>query len=400
MSSPSNPIAQFQPEAWTSAGSDALKVFITDPQGAVPLPTLFTYPIFGDSETIYGYRDLVIFVCFDHHTFKPFLNVKYSEKLDDPEIVDLKAKLLSFLPKSTIYKDEGEWVDLIAKEKETYSIPGVKYASFSKSGTEYDIYKINLKEEAGLELHLRLQILVLLFIEAGTYIDAGDELWEVYVLYEKNDNDLPSIVGFSTAYNYWKYPGHIKFDNNEVEIRKKISQFIIFPTHQGQGLGQKFYSSLYSKWLEDSNVTEVVIEDPNEGFDDLRDRADLQRLKSSLNWADISTTTATPEWILEQRAKLKLEKRQFSRLIEMILLYKLKNKLGLDTKKDVRLFIKRRIFEKNKEGLSSLDDNTKKDKLQTAYLALEEDYYRILDGVKFGTKRAADLLENDTKRQK
>lgn len=252
-----------------------------------------------------------------------------------------------------------------------------------------------MKSEIGYELHQRLQILVLLFIEAGSFIDAKDELWNLYVFYEKGnskDNSEPSIVGFTTAYNYWKYPGAEKFDSANHEVRIKISQFIILPMYQGQGLGQLFYTHLFNKWLKDDSIIEVVIEDPNESFDDLRDRADLKRLNEDpeFDFNDV-TTTVDKNWIEKTRKRLKLEKRQFSRLLEIILLYKLKQGGFPDiTKKDVRLFIKKRLYDKNKEGLATLDDNTKKDKLQTAYQALEEDYYRILGELKLNIKRKSD----------
>lgn len=73
--------ASLQPELWTASSNDALKMFVTDGEQALNFQPLFTYPIFGDAETIYGYKDLSIFLCFDHYTFKPFLNIKYKEKL-------------------------------------------------------------------------------------------------------------------------------------------------------------------------------------------------------------------------------------------------------------------------------------------------------------------------------
>ena len=77
-----------------------------------------------------------------------------------------------------------------------------------------------MKSDNGYELHQRLQILVLLFIEAGSFIDAKDELWNLYVLYEKDNkstsNNESSIVGFTTAYNYWKYPGA----KNSIQLNK------------------------------------------------------------------------------------------------------------------------------------------------------------------------------------
>ena len=390
-------VASLRPEQWTSSSNDALKLFVTNKEAAVNFQPTFTYPIFGDAETIYGYKDLNIFLCFDHFTFKPFLNIKYTEKLnDDPEIIDIKKTIDEYLPNLTIFKDEVKWVDSIEEEKKNgYKIPGELIDSFELKDKEYEVYKIDLKSEIGYELHQRLQILVLLFIEAGSFIDAKDELWNLYVFYEKGnskDNSEPSIVGFTTAYNYWKYPGAEKFDSANHEVRIKISQFIILPMYQGQGLGQLFYTHLFNKWLKDDSIIEVVIEDPNESFDDLRDRADLKRLNEDpeFDFNDV-TTTDDKNWIEKTRKRLKLEKRQFSRLLEIILLYKLKQGGFPDiTKKDVRLFIKKRLYDKNKEGLATLDDNTKKDKLQTAYQALEEDYYRILGELKLNIKRKSD----------
>lgn len=401
--------AALQPEQWTTSSNEALKLFVTNPEAALNFQPTFTYPIFGDAETIYGYKDLDIFLCFDHYTFKPFLNIKYSAKLtDDPEIIDIKKTIDEFLPKLTIFKDEVKWVDSIKEEKDNgYKIPGKLISSFSENDKEYDIYKIDLKSDNGYELHQRLQILVLLFIEAGSFIDAKDELWNLYVLYEKDNkstsNNESSIVGFTTAYNYWKYPGAKKFDSTEQELRIKISQFIILPIYQGQGLGQLFYSHLFDKWLAQDDIIEVVVEDPNESFDDLRDRADLKRLNTSEQF-DFKAVTlkVDKEWVEKTRRAIKLEKRQFARLLEIILLYKLKHGYPGITKRDVRLFIKKRLYDKNKEGLATLDDNTKKDKLQTAYQALEDDYYRILGDLKLNIKRGNDEEETDTvsKKQK
>ena len=116
--------ASLQPELWTTSSNDALKMFVTDGEQAINFQPLFTYPIFGDAETIYGYKDLNIFLCFDHYTFKPFLNIKYKEKLDDPDLVDLKGTMDKFVPESTVFKDEIAWVDSINEEKKDYKIPG------------------------------------------------------------------------------------------------------------------------------------------------------------------------------------------------------------------------------------------------------------------------------------
>lgn len=394
--------ASLQPELWTSSSNDALQIYITDSDGtALNFHPNFTYPIFGDSEQIFGYRDLVIFLCFDHCTFYPFLNVKYSDKLNDDTLEDPREKLLSYLPESTIFKDEVKWVDSINKEKEGFEIPGELVGNiFTHGDDKFGIYKLDLKNAQGLELHKRLQILVLLFIEAGSYIDHQDELWDIYVMYKVTDAKTPSIIGFCTAYNYWKYGGFEKFDSNQQEVRKKISQFIVLPMYQGLKLGGRFYNKLYEYWMQDPRVIEVVVEDPSESFDDLRDRCDLTRLcQNTIKVASVDLPLINTEWATKLRQEQKLEKRQFSRLLEMILIYQLEHNLTNITKKQVRLFIKKRLYEKNKEILDGLDEPTRLDKLQTAYASLELDYKRILSGLSLH-KRALDSTEGSSKKSK
>lgn len=325
----------------------------------------------------------------------PFLNVKYEKKLND-EVEEPRDVMMKYLPPLTVVKDEIQWVDLIKQEKQDYSIPGVKVGTFD----EFQVYKINLKDAAGVELHKRIQILVLLFIEAGSFIDFSDELWDLYVVYTTAEE--PSLVGFCTAYNYWKYPGAEKFDNSVREVRKKISQFIVLPNFQGKSIGSRFYNELYNLWLKDLEVVEIVVEDPNESFDDMRDKSDLSRLKNVVNLQDINFgKIASPEgkaWLHELKVGQKLETRQFNRLVEMVLLnnYKTFNKMSL---KQIRLFIKQRLYEKNKEALLTLEKPVRLDKLQTAYQALEEDYYRILGGLNL-YKRVGEEVGGDKKRVK
>lgn len=410
MSSTSAVAASFQPELWTCSSNKALKLFVTGPGGAVSFPPAFTYPIFGDAETIYGYQDLEIFLCFDHYTFYPFYNVKYSAKLPDPEIVDVQETMASVLSPLAVFKDEEKWVDSIEEEKRSYKIPGDCIFNFISSlvneeGDEervtFEVYRLDLLQESALELHRRLQVLILLFIEAGSYIDSTDPNWNVYVMYKKNGSGDPTLVGFTTVYEYWKYPGHEKFDEGSRALRMKISQFIILPSFQGQRLGQDLYSRLFDHWHLLDQVSEIVVEDPNEKFDDMRDRADLKRLNDTCNLTEIETALMTFEWMRETRTRLKLEKRQFSRLMEMVLLGKLrKNVGGSDTTRSVRLLIKKRLFEKNKEGLVGMDDETRRDKLQTAYEALAADYHRIMENVDLSFKRGGDAELQPAKRSK
>lgn len=394
MTEVSDAVAALKPELWTASLNEAISIYITDTKGsASSFKPTFTYPIFGEAESIYGYQNLQIFLCFDAVTFLPFLNVKWTAAMPNVE-VDVKAKMLEQLPLSTVYKEEAEWRDQIDIEQKDYQIPGTQVGDdWDHNGGKWAIYRLDLGSDAGLELHKRLQILVLLFIEAGTYIDAADPLWNVYVMYNVSNPKLPEIVGFTTVYNYWTYPGHEKFDAGTVQIRKKISQFVILPIHQGQQLGGQMYAHLYEQWLKDDKILEVVVEDPNESFDDLRDRVDMTRLLNT-GHLDLLTllieTISQKAWFEKFKKEEKLEKRQLQRLLEMALLKQRRDGLGKETAKGVRQFIKRRLYEKNYDALVDMDEPTRLDKLQTAYVALEEDYYRILEPVVVKKRRSSD----------
>ena len=44
------------------------------------------------------------------------------------------------------------------------------------------------------------------------------------------------------------------------------------PPFQGEGHGTNLYTFLFDKFLNHKNVAQITVEDPNESFDDLRDR--------------------------------------------------------------------------------------------------------------------------------
>lgn len=389
-------VAALKPELWTASLNDAMSIYITDTKGAArSFKPQFTYPFFGDAQTIFGYQNLQIFLCFDAVTALPFLNVKWSASLPKVD-VDVKAILLEQLPESTIYKDEASWRDEIEKEQQDYKIPGTRVGeNWCQNGDTWALYKLDLGTAAGLELHMRIRIFSLLFIEAASYFDPKDPLWEVYVMYNVNDEKFPEIVGFTTAYNFWKYPGHEKFDAGIKSIRKKISQFIVLPFYQGQRLGSQMYGRLFESWLEDDTIVEIVVEDPNENFDEIRDRVDMTRLIEN-GYIDLQTisieSVSQKGWFETFQKEQKIEKRQLQRLLEMIFLHQQKSGLGKETIQSVRKFIKRRLYEKNIEYLVDLEQADRFDKLQTTYLASEEGYLKTLGPLRFKKRKDSGAL--------
>jgi len=61
----------------------------------------FTYPIFGEEEQIFGYKNLKINLKFNANDMRPNLNVSYKQKFQavgDVEATDINAILAEFLP--------------------------------------------------------------------------------------------------------------------------------------------------------------------------------------------------------------------------------------------------------------------------------------------------------------
>ncbi len=209
----------------------------------------------------------------------------------------------------------------------------------------------------------RIQILVPLFIEGGTFIELEDpewslERWTVFFLYQK-DTSLSAatppaspyvFMGYSTVYRYFYYqpskedkstkneefdlPPEKEIEFSSLPCRSRISQFIILPPFQGEGNGARFYNAIFDFYLQQPQTIEITVEDPNEAFDDLRDLNDLARLRALPEFSKIHINSdATPrakgpvprdildpEALEQIRHKMKISPRQFNRVVEMHLL--------------------------------------------------------------------------------
>lgn len=388
-----------EPEKWTCSANEVLHISIAEPSKAISFLPKFTYPIFGDSEQIFGYQDLRIDLAFDCLSMKPLLTYKYSKKLSK-DIKSIEEIFENFLPRGDyILKDENEWIDCIANEKFELNDENIIYSYERKIEDKikkFDIYKFQLNfEEIGKTLLLRIQILVLFFIEAGSYININDKGWEIYLIYDRNEIENKKIfIGFCTCYKFWKFEEFEKYDSikdfdNEIKFRSRLSQIIILPPFQGNGHGKEIYKCITEEWIKDKRCEEITIEDPNEEFDELRDKIDLERFIESGLIKEIKEIPINFIKRKELRKKLKLTKRQFNRILEMGLYYYLlvnKNKeqgnkeeeysiKNFQGEKSIRLMIKKRIYESNKEGLESIGDKEiVKSKLQEVYLRVARDH--------------------------
>jgi hypothetical protein len=86
--------------------NDAVHISLVNPEKTLStFHPKFTYPIFGDEESIFGYQGLKIQLRYNSSDMRPVLQTTYNKKYKaagDVEPTDLKAALEEFLPKSRL----------------------------------------------------------------------------------------------------------------------------------------------------------------------------------------------------------------------------------------------------------------------------------------------------------
>lgn len=303
------------------------------------------------------------------------------------------------------------------------------------------MWKGSLADPLILALVNRIQILVLLLIEAGSKIatESSEERemdpldrWTVFFLYQKRPRkDRPGkftyvFAGYSTVYRFFIFrpdtpsepAGNLELELpmknmsfTEFPCRSRISQFIIIEPFQHKGNGQRLYNTIYKTLLKDPHTFEITVEDPNEAFDVLRDTADLTFLRQQPEFNDIKINTSVtlpdqgplPSNIIDKKAletvrnKFKIAPRQFSRLTEMHLMSKLPESVRTDIKAEVegkgkkaaskaeeheyrlwQLITKSRINAQNKEQLATLEPAERVQALKETLTSVELGYSLLL----------------------
>ncbi|KAF8344073.1 acyl-CoA N-acyltransferase [Cantharellus anzutake] len=406
---------------WTSNANDVLTLRLVhtdhatsseDPI-ATPFHPRFTYPIFGDEEKIYGYQGLVVNLLFSSGSLAMCLNIQSTARLPASTKDDIEGILYKFIP-SDYLKNETDFKKRVQDDAISFRPCGSLIYSYSrpsllhlpKNDKEY-----NLKDDPGyqdsifevyhnkwdtpgfLNLHRRMQIFILLYIEAGSYIQEDEDKWQFLVLYERRRRrgypDTFHFVGYCSMYPFFFWPD---------KVRLRLSQFVILPPYQNQGHGAHLYTALHQHVMATPSIAELTIEDPSEAFEDLRDKTDLKFLlrltdfiKEGYGFEEryegkgkerfvIGGKLGPPAdkvWVETWRKKLKIASRQFDRLIEMLILRKLDpvNEGGL---RAFRLQVKERLYRFNFEILVTLDEKERKEKLEETFQSVIDGYQVIL----------------------
>ncbi|KIK99725.1 hypothetical protein PAXRUDRAFT_452578 [Paxillus rubicundulus Ve08.2h10] len=414
---------------WTANSNEALvlslvraredKQVLGDNESYEAFQPTFTYPIYGEDEKIYGYQDLVIDLRFASGSLAQFLSVHYAEKLVASSTVDdVEGTLKQFVPPGW-ETDEEAFLARVEKDATSFTPIGRRVYSYTRptpsastpGDIEYEVYHATFDDPGFREYHRRMQIFILLYIEAGSYLNEEEDGWEFVVLFEKrkrkNGTAAYHFIGYSSLYNFYCFPEN---------VRMRLSQFVILPPYQRQGHGSELYKAIYQYILTCPAVSELTVEDPAEAFEDLRDRNDLrmlladeqfmkegfgtqgvtashgggrvQKTKSHIRAAPMGAPRGTMSqgkmgppvdkaWAEKWRKDLKIATRQFQRLVEMLIMLHL-DPADLRGARAFRLQAKERIYRFNFEILAQLDKEERLQKLEETFQSVCEDYTRLL----------------------
>ncbi|KAI9511344.1 acyl-CoA N-acyltransferase [Russula earlei] len=420
---------------WTASSNDALhlslvrankdKEALGDNEEYENFHPTFTYPIYGEDEQIYGYSDLVIDLRFASGSLAQFLDVRYSAKLPSSTLDDVRGTFEKCIPEG-YYRNEAKFLARVEEDAVSFRPPGEKIASYTRVASNtatkgkgaavtlpeddpdaivYEVWHATWNTPGFREYHRRMQLFILLYIEAGSYINEAEDSWEFTVLYEKRKRRTTPVtetyhfVGYSSLYPFYCFPD---------KVRLRLSQFVIVPPYQHQGHGSALYKAIYEYVLSKPTISELTVEDPAEAFEDLRDRNDLAMLlahtafmSEGLGSEAVShdggrvgrgRTSAKGKgktaggklgppsdraWLERWRKELKIAGRQFHRLVEMLIQMHL-NPADARTAKAYRLQVKERLYRFNYEVLAQLEEKERLEKLEETFQTVCEDYRRIL----------------------
>ncbi|XP_052806790.1 histone acetyltransferase type B catalytic subunit-like [Mya arenaria] len=358
-----------------------------------------SHQVFGDQESIFGYKNLEIQMYYTAARLNTYLNIRYKDKVSPEKHEGLKpddviGSLAKEIPPG-YYSNIDDFSAAIAKDT-TFKPFGEKLHSYTvdEDGEkrEFEIYKTDIECPGFREYHQRLQTFVLFFIDAASFIDVDDDRWSFYLLFEKYKsagNTMYAIGGYMTVYNYYAYPSR---------HRPRISQVLVLPPFQKQGHGAQLLQTFYNRCYGDSDILDITVEDPSESFQRLRDFVDArncQKLKSFQ--PDKLKAGFDEDMVREARSKLKLNRRQIKRVYEILRL-KVTNVNKKEEYTQYRLEIKRRLnipFQKNGRDFEKLEKALMPDELsatlscmtlqqrhqylQKAFEELEEVYRHVIN---------------------
>lgn len=360
----------------------------------------FTHQIFGEHESIFGYRDLRINIYYTSSTLKRMVTMTYSEKSDPAKADGVEADpvlpVIAEKVPGEITNNIDEFSKLLSQE-DSFKPIGKKTNQMTVNAANgepervYETYQCKIDDPGFAEYHSRMESWLLWFIDAASYIDTDDDRWDFHVLYEKTpalssnghsngssgDHARYHFVGYCTTYRYFAYPD---------QIRPRISQFLILPPFQRQGLGAFMLQSIYNYYLQQPNILDMTVEDPADNFVRLRDFVDCVNCSKLSSYSKESLLQGWSDSMAkEAQEKLRLNKKQARRIYEILKL-KTIDRTNVEVYRNFRLEVKRRLnapfVKMNRKACTDQPEasaDLRLEELKNLYNEVEQEYLETIE---------------------
>jgi len=362
------------------------------------------HQIYGDNENIFGFKGLEVNLFMTAGSLQTYLGHTFKEKVDPSktdgvtadDVISPLVKILA--PGSFTDSKETFLSQLNSDQEQNFRPMGELVDTISVGGKTYEVFRCLESTPRFREYHERLQAWIMFYIDAASFIDIDDDNWRIFLMFEKTGgpgNSKYSIVGYLTVYQYYAY-------GRETNMRRpRISQMLILPPHQRQGLGSQLLETVYKNYRGDSTVIDITVEDPSDNFVRLRDFVDTKNCLKLPSFAKAEVMKGFAEKMSESACKeLKICKKQARRVYEIIRLhytslanaaeyksYKLdiKKRLNIPYQKEQSQLSKLQKLLKPQEYAAAMVNITNKEQrleiLEKQFTELESHYKSVLEKV-------------------
>ena len=230
----------------------------------------FTHQVFREDESVFGYAGLALDVYVCRTSLRALLKMRYEKKISsamnpaDP-VVEQMREWFDSDGLCELYEDEERF-----KREAGMAEPcagGTLVAESESDGvvTKITAYELATNEEAR-KWHAAMEAYAVFFIDAASKIDNSDSRWTLLVATRHHADGRWETAGFTTVYRFYAYPD---------SERARLSQILVLPPYQRQGLGGKMLEAV-RKLAIDRSMRDLTIEDPTDQLQRLRDVHDVK----------------------------------------------------------------------------------------------------------------------------
>lgn len=361
------------------------------------------HQIFGETERIFGYQDLRIHLYYTAGSLQIYFNYVFTKKMEDKEnnvIPDnITEQVNAILPDNcSHYTNLTEFYSAIDKDKEFRPL-GEQIRSFDITEENitrtFVVFKMDFDSKKNENYFLRLQTFILWFVDKACYIDVDDPYWYTFLIFEKfkdsEGNTRYAFAGYSSIYQYYAYPEH---------IRPRVSQFLILPPFQNMGIGTTLLETINQYYAPLKNVVDITVELPSSNFTRMRNYVDTKSCKTLPSFSAENLRKGFDKTMIEEAKRVfKINKIQCRIIYEILRLYhtNINNEIEY---KNYRLDVKKRLsvaYLKAKNDIKKMEskgfdatqakallpsNDERMEQLKTDYTLIEESYLKTIQRIR------------------